>query len=533
MNDPAILVHPNAEVVSRIRTDAMLDGDRPAFRVSWIDWDSDFRRELRLNDDIVAIDGRSLSDLLQPQRIHGGIGQSGEAAGWAALGAVAGQEIALTVWRDDREHNVRGRLAPGVHYTDAEGRNAIAPGGPARMARDGFASTWAMWFEDLQSRMSLLSTRAWSQTGDTRAYFAEMQAHAARVEFLLARHPGAFAETLRHDWQTTTDIVRGRRADPPVDLGYREIGEQRLHFAREQAEIAWRDLLASVADRMLPAAPAAKALAPGDAVGKCVELPPITNDDIRNHLGMTCVAAGSFADGHWFILLDRPEGQRFYRTLYRYLGQINPRMPERFRYLVEVTDEPWMFVIDGRSATGLAVRPLAVLAGDDELFVDLRAEEPQFAGEAALTTFPPVRCDDADPASVVSAMIDAAKRGDEAGWRGLFAPWRIVYEKSRLRLDPAYASGRDFFAAAWEQTRRNLMGALHDARVSHRGGTRRISSADDGGGLPDIEQTEIWVDHYGLFDGEHRSYQNAGVHRHWRLQRIDGGPWRISDVQSL
>ena len=46
----------------------------------------------------------------------------------------------------------------------------------------------------------------------------------------------------------------------------------------------------------------------------------------------------------------------------------------------------------------------------------------------------------------------------------------------------------------------------------------------------DEEETveEVEVDAIGLFDGEYRAFADADVRRIWRLQRIDGGPWRIA-----
>jgi hypothetical protein len=89
------------------------------------------------------------------------------------------------------------------------------------------------------------------------------------------------------------------------------------------------------------------------------------------------------------------------------------------------------------------------------------------------------------------------------------------------------------FAMDWERSRRLVMGEVHDARVSHVDKIRRVVSRDAATGLPDVDQAVVWVDHYGLFDGEHRVFQNVNVNRRWVLQRLDDGPWRIVSIQHL
>jgi hypothetical protein len=77
------------------------------------------------------------------------------------------------------------------------------------------------------------------------------------------------------------------------------------------------------------------------------------------------------------------------------------------------------------------------------------------------------------------------------------------------------------------------MGEVHDARVCSVERVRRILAQDAGTGVPDVDQVVVWLDHYGLFDGEHRVFQNVNVNRRWILQRLDGGPWRIVSLQNL
>ena len=526
---------PGTDVVSGVHTEALLENDPPGFRVTWIDWDSDFRRELCFNDLITGVNGQSLSPFLQPGKLSKGVGQPAEGQYWAEIGATAGQEIELAVVRDDNTVAVTGRLGTNWFHYDREGKPALGPGGPARMSSEKFGDPWMSWLEKLQSKVSLLLTRGWTNKGlNNRQELERLLEQKPRIDYLLATWPGPFAQTVHNDWARAVEVVRGRKADPPVDLEYRAIGARRIEVAKVEAAKAWAAILAETSKDRIPASPAGSPLEREKWVGKVVEFPPLSFANFRTDMGKSFAAAGSPRDGYWYLLFDRPEMGSFWKVLSRYKGQVNPHLSERFRFLVRVLDDAQMFTVSGRSVMGLGVEAVAVLAGEDEMFVDLRTSAPQFAGEASLSVVSPVPRDDTQPASVVGAMIDAVKMGDEPGWRSLFAPWRVVTGNGgRLILDMAYATNPGMFAMDWERSRRLIMGELHDARVSHVDRIRRVLLHDAATGLPDVDQAVVWVDHYGLFDGEHRVFQNVNVNRRWVLQRLDDGPWRIVSIQNL
>lgn len=525
---------PGTDVRSGVVSESDLENDPPGFRVVWIDWDSDFRRELRLNDLITGVNGQPLTALLQPGKVYAGVGQPGERTYWEQVGAIAGSEVALTVVRDDADVVATGHLGTDWFHYDADGRPAIGPGGPARLANDGFDSPWMSWLEKLQRQLSIILTLGWTARGfNNRRELAELLDERPRIEYLRAHWPGSFADTLAADWARAVDVARGRLADPPIDLEYRAIGERRIEVARAAAARAWDAILAETAAERVPFSPVGSALDRERWVGKVVELPPLSMRDVRSDLGTTFAAAGSPQEGYWYLLFGRAEVQAFWQVFYRYQGQVNPKISERFRFLVRVLDDVRMFTVDGRSHLGLGVEALAALAGADELFVDLRRSEPTFAGEADLAVVGRGARDDGDPASVVAAMIDAVKLGDEPGWRGLFAPWRTYAGGGRPLLDLTYAARPALYAGDWERSRRLIMGAVLDARVSAVEKVRRVVSRAEHPDLPDVDRVVVWVDHYGEFDGEHRAFQDVNVHRRWELERLDGGPWRIVSLQSL
>ena len=529
-----VLSKPGADVVSGIKTDVILEGELPAFWVTWIEWSSDFRRELRINDLIVGVNGQSLEPFLKPQKTFKGVGQYGETQYWSEIGAKAGDEIELSIFREGVPAQVKGRLGTEMFYYDRTGAAAIGPGGPPRMAREKFGNSWATWHEKLQWEMSFLQSRGWTQRTSTRAKLEELLAQREQIEHTWATWPGPFAETLRDDWAKTVELMRGKKADPPVDLEYRSIGEKRVQLAKAEATRGWASLLAETEKERIAPFPAASPLARQGAVGKLLELPAITPRNMLNDLGKSFAAFGSPSDGWWFILLDRPELKRFFEVRYRYQGRVNPQLSERYRFLGRVLDDARMFAVGGRPAMGLAVEAIAVLAGEDEMFVDLRSQAPTFAGESALAAISaPVR-DDSSPASVIESMVAAVKMGDEETFRLLFAPWRVAAGSGgRTVLDMASISHASALRSEWERSRRLIMGEVHDARVSHVEKVRRVLTRSEETGLPDVDQAVVWLDHYGLFDGEHRSFQSVNVNRQWVLQRLDDGPWRIVSVQNL
>ena len=532
MSDP--LSKPGTEITSGVKTEPLLEGDPPAFWVNWIEWDSDFRRELRVNDLIVGINGQSLAPLLQPQKTFKGIGQYAEAQYWTEIGAKAGDEVALSILRDGEPLVVKGHLGTEMFYFDREGKSAHGPGGPPRLAKGKTVSSWSSWQEKLQWELSYLQTRGWTQKIPTRPRLAGLLEQKEEIDYALATWPGPLAEALRDDWAATVELMRGKKADPPVDLEYRSLGEKRIAIAKTEAAKGWSALLEETAKERIDPFPAASPLARANAVGKLIELPALTPRRMLSDLGKSFAAFGSSRDGWWFLLLDRPELQRFWEVLYRYKGRVNPRLPERYRVLARIRDEAQMLTVDGRPAMGLAVEAVAVLAGEDELLVDLRPAQATFAGESALGALEQQPRDDSSPASVMSAWVTAIKSGDEETFRSLFASWRVVPGSGgRDILDMSYMSYPSALMSEWERSRGLIMGEVQDARVAKVEKVRRILSRSPETGLPDVDQVVVWLDHYGLFDGESRTYQSVNINRRWVLQRLDNGPWRITSVQDL
>lgn len=547
MTDP--LVHLTDSISSGIKGDAVLGPPHgPAdavlgVRVTWIAWDSGFRGSgLQIGDLVVKVDGEPLAPLLLPGKFQTLIGQANEAYGWEKKGAQAGQPLRLEVLREGETLAISGTLLPERIYKTSDGRYALAPGGPPRLVNDGFPEAWMGWYEKLVWKLSLILDGSWFRgTLNTRKELAELAGQEARLDFLRDHYPGPFAETARADWNAAMESLRGKRLEQ-VDLGYRELGAKRLETVKGEAANAYEALRKKLAAEMVPPFPAPPIDQADKIAGKIVELPWIIPRQIINDLGQTyAVAESSSGGGHYFVRLSaEPEFIRFYETMLRFQTQISPKLSERYQFVGTVQKSPRMITYRSRPVTGLMVHLIAVRMGEEgELFVDLRQTGPDgktpFAGEAAVSRFEaPALRDDAAPREVLAAMVRAVKLADEAAWRKLFAEWRVnLYDDGRVLFEAASRPHDPTFHSGWEDARKLITSEVYDARVDRVGPVRRVAHADPQTGVPDVDQVVAWIDHYGLFEGEYRSFNRFDLHRRWVLQRVDNGPWRIAEVQGL
>jgi hypothetical protein len=511
---------------SGIHTEVLPDG----LRVTWIDWDSGFRTSgLDVGDYIVGVDGTPLSlDRLEHPKA---VGQYLETQLWEAIGATADRPITLNAVRDGKPFDVQGKLHAHYFYTDAEGKTALAPGGPLGLVNDGFDGAWSRWLEESIKAYSYALLRMWVQSSNTRTKFAEHLATKDRIDFLLKKYSGPFADAMLEDWTRVMTCLQGKKIElTDTDLEYRALGERRKAIAKQAAATAWEALRKEATGQAFPVPSIADRQ---HVVGSVVELPQVTYRDILNDLGQAFMAIGSPSDGYYFLALETRELFRFYEVMYRYKGQINPTMPEKYRWIARVKNDLQMITVRGRAQTGLMLELVAGMAGDDECCVDLRADPPRFAGEDQLSSFAPIALQASEPPErVIEAMIQAVKLGDDKAWRSLFADWRTVAGAGgRETIDASYAPRPAAFADEWERSRKNIMGEVLDARVERVEAAWRVLERLDG--LPEVEQVRVWVDHFGRFDGEVRAFKSLSVRREWILQRLNGGPWKIVSLQHL
>jgi hypothetical protein len=509
------------------------------YRVTWIAWDSPFREtDLQIGDLVTGVNGQPYQDVQDGNVSALAVGQHGESTFWERAGAADGDRIVLSVMRGAQALEVEGAVYAYRFYYTAEGRPALGPGGPDRLARDGFQGAWTTWAETITKKMSYILDSGWDRgTFNNARELAEHLDHKARIDHLIQHVPGPFAETMKKDWEQVAENLRGRRYElTDADLEYRQLGEERLRLARGAADAAWKKITEEVGDSGREAFPAPHPDTREEVAGQLVILPWITQRDLISELGRSYAAVGSDRDGYYFLDAGAPRLRRFFDMYFRFRGLVNPVTKERYRFIARILDDPRMLTVRRRPITALMAEPVAGLAGDGEMFVDLRDEGPDsFAGEEALRALSKVQLtDDQSPAEVVETMIEAIKQADDAIYKRLFADWQAwVRSNGEAYINRAYHLPDHMFMRPWEASRRLITEDVFDARVCKVTTIRTLAPDRPDLGMPRLQEVDVFVDHIGLVDGEYRAFSNVKVRRRKTLQRLGDGPWRMTDVRSL
>ncbi len=540
------------EIGSGLQTTPMLDAAPPCFRVSWIRWDSGFRGSgLRIGDRIVAVNGVAITKpptLPEVQRaVPKAVGQYAEYQTWAESGAHDGDKLVLRVRRRRypgsgwEEFDIAGQIRAVRQWINAEQRRLLGPDGPDRSAYDGFPGAWGFWYDEkFVPHCTQMLDGVWTRGSFNSRY--ELTAHfedKPRIDFLAEKYPGAFSAAARADWEAVRAALEGPTyALAAAALEFRRAEEERVQQITGLARQAWDGFLqAHAADTIAPF----PGIDPvhGDrasVVGKYVVLPPIGNRDWITHAGRNFLAAGQ--DRMWYFAdTEAPAAQRMFLAGERYRRIVSPQLGERYSLIGRILPEPRILVIGGRGTIGLQIELAAALVGD-AMFVDLtrvtgpKADVSPFAGEETLQQATgALPTPEATPAQVLETLIVALKEGDQALWTSLFAHWYISYlGDGRPVLYPHSIRVRD---NDWVESRRRILGDVCDVRVVWTGEPREVTTGREFDGAPRIEEVDAEVEHIGAFDGIHRPFLKVGLNRLWQLQRVNGGPWRISSVQGI
>lgn len=531
-----------------LRTTVEASGQPPALRVSWIEWDSGFRGSgLKVGDRIVAVEGVTFDP--KAGQLDRAVGQSQESARWAERRAGEGDRIGLTVRRRRlpgegwETQEVEGRLYPERSYRNAEGRSVMGPGGPQRLGRDEFADSWAAWHERRTFEWEReLDGGVWAGTSDSRMALADHLQAEPRVRYLAAHYPGPFAAAMLEDWTAVRDLLQGRKHQvEPEEYAYRDAEDRIVAEVTAAARAAWDTYIAANTADIIPAPPKVN-LADGDAskyAGKLVVLPPASPDDWIANSGITLISWRE--NGGWiFAQLEAPALDLLWRAQLRYKRNVSPTMADVFSVVGRIKADPRMAVPTGEPAiVGVEIEPVAALMGTDDMlmFVEMAAAKDgvaEFAGEAAVRVLPSgPPPDDASPKQVLEAAIQALYARDVETWFRLFADWESFAEDGYIwytSFDPYPEMHRD---SDWSKARRVVLEQTYAVRVVWVGDVRRLEKTDPTLDLPVFEKVDAELDHVGLFDGEYRAFNSVDVHRRWRLERRNGGPWRITTHQGI
>jgi hypothetical protein len=520
--------------LSGLKTRRSDDPGHTGMQVTWIDWDSPFRdTALQVGDLVTGALGRRIGFEVAPGGLH-------ERRLWKEAGLAPGDPVPLEVRRRGETLTVSAPLGAERFYSTAEGRRALGPGGPDRMATDGFPDgSWSRWYEERVKAWSHALNGGWHYNlFDTRRLLAEHRDHKARVDFVAQNHPGPFADALLQDWQAVADNLQGTLwPAESIDLSFRKHQEklaERIADAARQAEEAFRQ---GLGDRLADAFPAPHPLDddPATYAGRIVALDGLTQRSLKSDAGHPWFLAGDERRG--FYLLDGRSTAclALFDALLDYSNRVSNRYPERYRLYVRLLDEPRRTRLDGRVLTAVKVELLAAAVGD-VFFLDLAGDAGNrtFAGAELLTrghlAAPP---DDAPPEEVLRLFFEAEKYGRQDLWVPLFADFRLSREPSgAVVVEPTRgASERDVYFT-WDAARRDLFGDVLDVKIVHVVPVEVVLRHHQTG-EPQFRECRIEVEHVGLFDGEYRSFKRSRLHREWVLQSMDDGPWRLRDVRGL
>ncbi len=497
---------------------------------------------MQIGDLITGVDGKKYEKIKDANVSSLAIGQYLESTGWEKVGAKDGQEIALDVIRGQERLQVRGKLRSEKIYLQDDNRRSLSPNGPLILSNDGFENSWSTWYENFVKKASYLLDSVWERWGtfNNKRELAEQEDHKPRIDYLVKNYPGQFADSVLADWNKVRQCLVGPKIEPSsVDLQYREIGEKRLEAAKDAAGKSYHALLTEVAGESVEPFPVKDVDRRSEVVGKVVELPWITFRNFINDLGRSYAVMGSSRDGFYFVDIASAEMTAFFGAWFRFKASVNPNISERYRMIGRILDDPRMLTYQQQPVKGLMVRVLGVLAGDEELFVDLRnvktgSDVAPFAGEDLLANTAGIQVpDDASPAQVIETMIKAIKYADEDSWKNLFASWRVFTKEDMIMVDSSFTQSSPALKRDWEYSRKLINNQVYDARVGRVSPVRVLSQGTPDGKIPRIEQVTVFIFHVGFFNGEYQAFSDLTVQRLWKLQRINGGPWRIVESNHL
>jgi hypothetical protein len=512
------------------------------YRVTWIHWDSGFRgTDLRIGDRITGVDDHPYTlDNRKELLAHGSaIGNYAESTYWEKHGGREGKRITLHVWRKGKTFDVTGTLRADRFYYARDDKPALGPGGPPRLVNDGFDSAWMSWYEKFVFEASKILDGGFRRHSvNNRMALEALLAEKPRIDHLLASYPGPFADTAKQDWQTVHDVLLGKeRTITEADLEYRRLGEQRAAEIKAAAGTAREAFLAARKKDVIEPFPAVDPI-DGDVEkvkGKIVVLPAMTNRDWISEGGHGYLVAGDRQRGYYFVDSRAPAFVRVLLAEYRYKEQVSPTLGNTYALIGRVTGAPSLRYLGDFAVSGLEVEVIGATVGD-AMFVDVASgdeKEARFAGQEALTKVGGVKAPGAraTPTQVMEAAFAALKIGDQEVWGTLFAPWYFSdYGSGRFAYYPAWNRGAP---TDWIRARRVILDTVYDIEIVDEGLVQKLTDGNEFKGAPEIEQVLVEVEHIGKFAEGYRPMTGVEVKRVWTLQRVDGGPWRITDQRGI
>jgi hypothetical protein len=534
-----------ADLSSGLTTRVDTSQEPARLRVEWIDWASPFRgTTVGVGDTILAVDGVPVDPLASggaAQRLPGGYA---EAQAFEAAGRQVGDPLKLTVRRPlalgGTVSEVSAPLAEVSSARNADNQPILSPDGPVAMERDDQADNWGAWADQLRAKLSyLLDVERHTATFVSRFEAKELRdRHGDRVALAVGRYPGAWSAAVKADYDAALKLLEGEAIVlPPGALDFRRRGEVLAGEIRGLAQAAWEDAKARV--ETIPPFPAVDPTVGQVAPlkGKAVVLPPLGNAQWVSDSNHGWFCAGSPQDGWYFIDAESPAAEAMLRARDRYGKIVDPGLAG----LVRVHRHHHRRVPAGDDRRPRLVRP-GRRAGRGP--GGRRHVRRSFQRPAKVRRRGGAGRRHARPAARRRASGRRARGVDRGGegrrHRALAGAARRLGSgldrRRRRRAAPDHLSapqsapGRRF-----EDSRRSMAKRVADVRVAWVGEPVSITDGSAFPGAFRIDEVAAKLDHIGddNGDGNYRVFADVTVSCDWRLQRVDGGPWRIATVQSI
>lgn len=504
------------------------------FRVEWIAWDSGFRgTDLRIGDRIIGVDDHRYERTARKELAPHAVGGWAEPQYWEKRRARDGTRVTLHVWRRGKTLQVQGPLRADRFYYTPDKKTALGPGGPNSMASDGFSSAWSKWYEDqIRVAVQVLDGGLRKGSFNSRMLLDVHRGEKPRVDYLVTHYPGPFADAVKADWQRVHDVLLGpERTLTAKDLEYRTLGDQRAAAIKRIAGEARQRFVSRYEKQSVAPFPSIDPIHGdiGSIAGKVVVLPELGPRDWISEAGHGYLVAGDRQRGYYFIDSRSAPMKRVIKAQYLYQELVSPELRETYAIIGRVLPDPTLRVVGGTAVPGLAVEVLGATVGG-AMFVDAQIVEDgesPFAGKETLSALgAKAPAEDASPRQVVSAAFEALKLGNQEAWARLFAPWHLsIYGPGRIYYDPTYYHKAP--VDHWVTARRLILDRVYHVNVVDEGIVHRVTTGKEFPGAPVIEEVEVEVEHIGKFPEGYRPFTSVDVKRLWKLQRVNGGPWRI------
>lgn len=482
-------------------------------------------------------------------------------------------------------------------FRGADGKYRYGNDGPLRQdPKHGNLVSWYKYFRQmfepylLPYEWSEFDTRIGRHLNDNdRKQINEMLDVLADLN---NRYPSEFTRFLKEIANRAQLTIAGEPGEIKEEqLEWRRLGEIRAQQVADAADAALARTMASLVEQILEQAfpvPDPSKDPIEDYVGKIVYLEPAEQRDVVFEAGRTLVGVlkgkeftsrktyfrhSGTGNGVYFTARHTPKVWSVFDAMSVYSKHVIPVSVREatVRVLGKVQPEPALVTDErtGRSQFGMVLDPVALVIESStnekiRFFVDLRTAKkfgdvPAFAGEETLLKYELEPYDASTPPDVVfKRFVNAIKYGDYESWKTMFAEWEVSWTRftdDETQLYEKWHSKSDL-DHAWEASRRALLDEVFVARSKitpsviydvevvsqspvttiHQGeeqykGTKLVNT------MPaKIEETTLFVRYIGKFDDEYRTFTargTLGYNTFWRLQRRNGGLWKITRVDAI